>query len=164
MIDIAFTAKINEWRGTRTVQAVTRDLRRTPEVLPETGQEGQELLEKMFAEEPLAAIGYISSQPVQAGLHIPEPDDFGPVYKFLLSRFSYEPVFCDTALLSDIIMSGCNLRMASFKLNRMLDVFSETGLIELRRLAPSRCIFRIHQNAERVSLSDSKTYKSLCAM
>ncbi|MHB8963009.1 MAG: single-stranded-DNA-specific exonuclease RecJ [Saccharofermentanales bacterium] len=161
-VDIAFTARINEWRGARTVQAITRDLRRTPEAFPEDDPEKQELFERMFSDEPSSAVGFIGRQTAPAGKHIPGPDDFGPVYKFLLSRFSYESVFCDTALLSDIIMAGCNLRMGSFKLNRMMDVFSETGLVDLRRISSSKMIFKIIQNADRVSLSESKTYKSLC--
>lgn len=163
LIDIAFTIKINEWRGSRTVQAITRDLRKTPEILSENDAEMQGKIEKLFADEPSLAMDFIRSQTFRAGMHLPDSDDFGPVYKFLLGRFSYEPVFCDTALLSDIIMSGCNLQIGSFKLNRMLDVFSETGLLELRRLSPTRCIFRIIQNVDRVSLSESKTYKNLCA-
>ncbi|MHB1453220.1 MAG: single-stranded-DNA-specific exonuclease RecJ [Saccharofermentanales bacterium] len=163
MIDIAFTVRINEWRGARTVQAITRDLRKTAETISGNEPETQQIIEKLFADDPSSAIDFINGLTIRAGMHLPGPDDFGPVYKFLLGRFSYEPVFCDTALLSDIIMSGCNLRMGSFKLNRMLDVFFETGLLELRRISPSRCIFRIIQNVNRVSLSESKTYKSLCA-
>ncbi len=160
-IDIAFNARINEWKGTRTVQAAVRELRRTPEILPY--EETQEFFEKLYAGSPSEAVVRLAGRQGKRERHLPERDDFGPAYKFMLSRFSYESVFCDIPLLSDIIMAGCNLPMSAFRLNRIMYVFAETGLLELRRISPFRFIFMILPNVQKVSLSGYWNYLILFA-
>ena len=161
--DIVFTMRINDWKGTQSVQAIIKEFRKSGS--PEEDHFQESLLEDVFITEPerfSLILKESAGDPME--LNIPSGDDYVKVFRLLKDRFADDTVLCDISLLRDIIIAGTGIRASSFKVNRILDVFSETGLIKLQRHNGELVRFQMTDPDRRVSLSGSSVYRILCAV
>lgn len=158
--DIVFTMKINQWRGNSSVQVILKDFRKNNEedLLDISSVE----LDKAFNENFDLVTEMTDSDDANfIKTHFPSSEDYYTVYGFLVNRFADDSVLCDIKSLRDIINAGTGISGSSFKIRRMLDVFSEVGLIEIVWYTDDLFRLKVADPGRRVSLSDSTVYRRL---
>jgi len=91
----------------------------------------------------------------------PTGDMVKNTYQFIRNQCANEMNICDIRLLSRMISSNYSMEMNPFQLSRILDIFSEAGLIDLLRMNDERVCFSLLFVDGKVKLENTKTYRIL---
>ncbi len=149
LVDVAFHPQINEFRGTKTVQLNLLDIR--PSCTADCSWEKSlytALLENR-----------LSTQ--DAKMLLPSRELLGTVWRYLMHTAKQE-LREDPLCLCRKIVRWSNQGMNLGQLLTCLDIFSDVGLVEIRR--PNNCmIIRLSQSPEKRDLNESPTMQKLLA-
>ena len=144
-VDVAFYPQINEYRGARTVQLQLIYLRPASD----RTQPNPELYEKFCSGTPLT--------PQEAGVLLPEREEFVALWRYLKRETAAHPVLEDTPAR---IARGAGQRESLLHTLICLDVMHERGLISLCRQTDLLQI-ALNPVQEKVDLEDSHILRSL---
>ncbi len=143
-IDVAFVLQINEFRGLRTVQLQLCDLR------PACTRAEREMIlcERLVSGAVLT--------PPEAVAMLPSREDFVAIWRYIKQNGDHGAISGTAQRLA----RACGGQETALRAMVCLEVFSERGLIELRRDA-GRFQVSINETSEKVNLEQSFILRSL---
>lgn len=158
IIDLAFTLEQNEWNGNKTIQLIVKDIQLS------SNEKKQKLdqLEDNYRKYPDDIMAFINKSSLSAHDVIPQKSDFIAVYQYIKANYPKDPVLCDLEILSIFISNNYNISISVFKLARIFDIFMDVDVLYLKTLGRYRVKFQLLDVESKVSLTNSKTYQTLC--
>lgn len=152
LVDVAFYAQINEYRGSRTVQLQLVDLRRTPS----RARRERELYERFRRGEVLTA--------EEARALLPRREEFVSLWRYLKREAAIRPVLEDTpARLTRNVACFAGQRELVLHTLVCLDVMQDRGLLTLRGDG-ERLSISLNEVAGKVDLDDCHIMRRLRQM
>ncbi len=157
-IDAVFSLEINEWNGNKSVQIIIKDIRKSTD-------EKETLFRSMedyYQQHPDGIMAFIRKTAISSQEVIPQKSDFIAVYQYLKTNYSRQPVLCDLDILSVFISNNYKISLSVFKLARIFDIFMDVDVLRFTNLGRYRVKFQLLDVVKRASLTNSKTYQTLC--
>lgn len=159
-VDVLFSLEINEWQGRCQAQLNIRDMH--------PAECGSLFVDRPWeAERQYQSHGSIKNLMRQFGLPaealLPCSHEYKAAYQYLRTHYNAGPALIDLHLLARKIGRSYQLDLHPFRLARILVVFQEAGLLLRQDMGQGRLRLQLVTVSERVSLSDSPTYRRLAA-
>lgn len=157
-VDLAVELMLNEWNGRETVSIQVADIHFTSrgQMLYDAIGVPEKLFRNKLGVKQIAMLAKTSEATLK-----PTGDMVKNTYQFIRNQCANEMNICDIRLLSRMISSNYSMEMNPFQLSRILDIFSEAGLIDLLRMNDERVCFSLLFVDGKVKLENTKTYRIL---
>ena len=160
LVDVVFGLSISVWKNRESIsmQVVDMHFPRTGRLLDDTPDVFEKLYENKL---PMKQLALLSKVPLERLL--PDREDFKKVYQFLRMRCAQEITLCDLGLMARFVSESYEIALHGFALGRVLDVFSEAGLIRFHSRKGQRICFTLLFVDGKVKLENTPTYQRLFA-
>lgn len=159
-VDVVFSLSISEWKARESLSMKVDDMH-----FPKSGRlvdDTPDILEQLYGNRlGLKQLSILSKTSVDQLL--PAKDDFKKVYQFLRTRCANEVTMCDLGLLARFVSASYKISLHAFALARILDVFSESGLIRFYSRKGGRVCFTLLFLDGKVKLENTPTFQRLFA-
>ena len=158
VVDLLFSLEINVWQGNEKLQLNVKDIRPglTGRPFIDRPWDADDLYQKQPDIRQIASDFGISPQQL-----IPTPAEYKAVYQYMRAKFEKKAVLLDLSLLARRISRSYRLDLNMFRLSRILSVFTETGLVEMKRLGSDRVHLVLCSVSSKVRLEASPSYRRL---
>lgn len=151
IVDLAFTAEINEFNGNKSVQLLIKHLRPAKYIL-----DTQQRYIEMYLRYKSGSLERSEAKEI-----LPVRDDFVGVYRYLSTK--KVPVTSEAGVLSRKVSYQSGRKINVAKLLICLDVFSELGLFEAE-VSETVTIYCDRMREGKIKLEKSKILASIAAM
>lgn len=153
-VDLAFNLDINEFNGVSSAQICIKDIR------PSERNIHYEHINESIYESVKCGESELDSRFI-----IPNRDNFGEVYNFLLlsARMGRE-TYRYSRLLKDIVKHNSSTNVNYVKLKYIIDVFSELNIVEIEKIDNFSFSFHVSYQQSKKSLDDSSILSKLKSM
>ena len=158
MVDVLFSLRANNWMNKETLSMSILDLRfsKTGNLL----EDAPDVPEKLYINGlPLRQIAILAKQRTEDLL--PGKSDIRNVYIFLKNHCCEEVCECDANLLSAMINAEFGSVLTAFSLMRIIDVFSEAGLLAVIFRQAVRVCFHLLFVEGKVKLENTDAYQKI---
>lgn len=151
-VDILCQLAINEFRGVKSLQFITQDIRMSENYT------SQRIVDKKRYSEILGGADFSATEDI-----VPTRDEVAGVYKFLRYEIGHgHSVFSDRALKSQIdncVHSG----ISYIKLRLILNILDDMKVMSVTELSGELFEFHIYENAQKTSIENSQIFRMLTA-
>lgn len=157
-VDVVFELRSNKWKNKEslTLQVVDIHFVKTGKLM----QDGPDILEKLYINRlPVRQIASLAKVPATELL--PDKDEIKTVYQFIKTHCGEGLSICDLPLLAGCIKGNYGMTINAFALARILDIFSEAGLISIISREGVRICFCLLFVQGKVKLENTNTFRSL---
>jgi len=159
-IDVVFEMNINVWMSRKRLSLQIIDFH-----FAKTGDltyDSPEVFEKLYKSHlPLSQMARLAKLPVEK--LCPSKDEVKHVYQFLRSNMNDGVSYCEISLLARLISAHRMIELTPFGLSRILEMFSEAGLLRIHMRTDSRIGFSLLFIDGKVKLDSTQTYRRIFA-
>jgi len=157
-VDVVFGLSVSAWknRESLSMQVVDMHFPKSGRLLEDTPGVFEKLYENHLPMKQLAVLSKVKIEKL-----LPEKEDFKKVYQFLRTRCADEITLCDLGLMARFVSVNYGISLHGFALGRVLDVFSEAGLIRFYTRRGQRVCFTLLFVDGKVKLENTPTYQRL---
>lgn len=158
VVDILFSLRVNTWMSKETLSLNVVDLRfgRTGNLL----EDDPDVPEKLYINRlPLRQVAMLAKRSEEELL--PQKSDIRNVYIFLKNRFGEEICECDANLLAAMINAEYGSELHAFSIMRIIDIFSEAGLLSVLCRQGKRVCFHLLFVDGKVKLESTEAFQRI---